>query len=855
MVFSALSSTYQLYKQDTDSVAAWLASTAKSLGFTSTGLSSSSSSSGGNGAGGGGAGGGGGRLKGKARVQAKKQQAAAAASKSSSSSKPSGPKYIINIKDFVPLAEYLAEKAVSVPITVRATIDRVIAARSAFGDRLEKHGKAPTEISDAKHQYFIGVLERVREVLMPFVAADPVTTRNESPESDLTNRFACLAVYEPSQEFLDAPVLERPAKAENDNAVYEIEDETSFEHAVFSLTVVINDMNRVRSRIDGIWSSYKVGAIDLVAAAVATNTAIDLVRNMMEDILPQLKRHGGLRTMLRKFHVIQCLMKGKSVDEIYTGDKDNFNYDNYDIGYGAYLTVYRLLEGFIDVILPDQLPIYKEGMFGYYNPRSDRSKKTGYQKFEDDRALLMPFFSELVTASRGVLDWPIKDEFLRGMEELAKNREVPFYMVFAAQIFLDITYKLGESITAPFQTMMSHITTMDNDIKTHFEFHANLKINTWPAKNDKWMQELQRNIQWIQKDPLRASQVKSYRRVGVIMPEMEGHRIFRMSPVISGLFLYHFRTRYREAGLAVADVWGSIQYCEHLYNAVRQERLLDCVWPDMDIINANLGKHSFYVGGEVPKTPQDYFKKFCLQMGTSAAAMNGSKRKNTPLASKSGPRGLKEASPVLSMFKARYVENSGQVDWTPEHVSQIIELSMFEPEETLEDGTIRMGQIEDPEKLKEKRKLQMLKNQGRGRSAKSGNMPLEELIDPLVMALHAETIEYVYPYLNMHRLCWLVLRLVRDECDSLLQELYTPAYLERECQLPWMVGWIFMAAGGSPTGVSDRRLLQHAARAMRFFCDTGGSTYIIKECLEKQLGMPIVFEMEDESEDESSSRP
>ncbi|KAI0903890.1 hypothetical protein F4823DRAFT_629042 [Ustulina deusta] len=796
MVLSALSSTYQRYKQDTDSVAAWLASTAKSLGFsadspsaTASALSSRKPA-------------GGGCHKGKARAHTKKHGAARKQSPLSVV-----PKHVINIKDFVLLAEFVAEKATSVPDTVRTTIDRVIAVRSGFGARLEKQGKPLCEVSDAKHQYFIGVLEKVREVLTPLMPVPDNTTQDTSADENLKNRFAALAVYEPSQEFLDAPAMERPVKTGDDNVVYEAETETSLEHAIFALTSVINDMNRVRAHVRWIWSNYKIGRFDLAAAAIATNTAIDLVRNMMEDILPLLNHHGGLGNMLHEFHVLQCLMKGQ----------DHFNYDTYDVGYGTYFSVYRILEGFVEVLQPGKLPLYNEGMFGYYDPATDRSRKTGLQKFEDDRALLMLFISELMTAIRGVQDWPVKDEFLRGMEEL----------IFAAQIFLDITYELGEDIQTPFNTMINHTTVMDDEIKMHFEFHAKLKINTWPATNDLLIREVQRCIQWIGNDPLRAVQVKVYRQGGLAMPDIESHRLFRMSPVTSGLFLYHFRSRYRQIGLGVADAWGSIQYCQHLYNALNHEKLLNSMWPDI-----------FYVGGEVPKTPRAYFNKFCLQMGTSAAAMTNKRRKNTPLRSGSEPRGLKAASPVLSMFKARYVENTGQVNFTPEYVSQIIELSLFERE----DGSFLMGQISDPKKLKEKKKLQQLSNEGRRKAAKSGNMPLEQLIRPLTHALHAEFLEYTFPYLNMHRWCWRLLRAVKDSCDPCLRQLYTPAYLEKESQLPWVVGWIFMAASGLDGGVFDRRPLQLAAGAMNEFFDTGASSIICTHVLGKQLGIPINFQ-------------
>ncbi|KAI1262316.1 hypothetical protein F5Y18DRAFT_397995 [Xylariaceae sp. FL1019] len=830
MVLSALSSTYQLYKQDTDSVAGWLASTAKTLGFTDDLDNESGPSR---------------RLKGKARTKGKKQAAKSKQVQSSASQK-----YVIRTKDFVPLAEYIAGKSEPVPASFKHTIARVIAARTGFGDKLEKHGKPVTELSDAKHQYFIQVLENVRDVLMPFMPVDTGASK-ASTEEWLSNRFSNLAVFEPSQEFLDAPEIERPQKVQDDSATYEAEAEDSLEDAMFALAVVIDDMNRVRASISWIWANYRVGVFDLAAASIATNTAIDLVRNIMEDILPVIDKHGGLSFMLEKFFFVQCLMRNLKKHEIMAvGIQDNLNYNNtYDIGEGTYFIVFRQVESFLNVLEPGQIPLYKEGMFGYYDPASDRSHKSGQQKFEDDRALLMPFFTQLSTAVRGVQDWPVKDEFTRGMQELDKTKKVPFYMVFAAQIFLDITYELRKDIERPFSTLIDHTTIMDNDIKSHFEFHEKLKIKNWPAKNDHWLQGLQRSIQWIGKDPLRSVQRRIIQRSGFDIPDPQGHRLFRMSPVISGLFLYHFRSRYHEVSLAVADAWGSIQYCAHLYHAIRQENLLPSDrWTDMDIVTTNLGNESFYIGGEAPKTPEEYFNKFSMQMGTSLAAMTRAKgrRKNTPLESKAGPRGLKDVSPVLAMFKARYVDNSGQVDFTPDHVNQIINLSLFE-EETNEDGGFVLGQIDDPKKVKERKKLQ---NSRKHKASTNGNMPLEQLIRPLVLALHVESLEFAFPYLHFHRWCWRVLRSVKDACDPILRQLYTSAYLENESQLPWVVGWIFMAASGLEAGISDRRPLQKAAEAMEDFFATGSSSFIAKNVLSAKFGMSLEFDVEGSSDGE-----
>lgn len=319
-----------------------------------------------------------------------------------------------------------------------------------------------------------------------------------------------------------------------------------------------------------------------------------------------------------------------------------------------------------------------------------------------------------------------------------------------------------------------------------------------------------------------------------------------MSPVISGLLLYHFRARYREIGLAVANAWGSIQYCHHLYNALRQEKLVQGMWNDMDVLYTNLGAESFFVGGEHPQTMTDCFKKFSIQMGTLAAAMSARRRQSTSLFSKAGPRGLKEdCSPVHSAFDHRYVENSGQVNLTPELVDQIIELSFFEKEGEEEEGAFSLGQIEDPEKIREKRKNWQSRQQGRQKKAAVGScLSPDQLIRPLVFALHAEALERSFPYLNMHRWCWKVLRATKEACDSVLREIYNPANIERETELPFVVGWILMSASGLESSASDLRPLVCAAEAVNGFLGAGTGDFICSKVLGGILGMPISFEVE-----------
>ncbi len=304
----------------------------------------------------------------------------------------------------------------------------------------------------------MAALKHVRVILTSLM---PPPEGDESAVQDgtLPNRFAGLAVHEPSEAFLSAPDIQRPTKPEADPVDYAAEIPPAFEDTNFALWVLMDDMNKVRAIVRSIWSSFKDAGFDVVPAAVTSNTVIELLRNMMEDVVPLIDKHGGLQTCLEKCHMVECLLKGFSVQDVHNQQdpKDNFHYDTYDIANETFLLCFRLIDGFRTIVDPREIPLYRDGTFGTFGISSDRTKKSGTAKFDDDRALLMPFFTDLMTVVLSAPAWPVHDEFLRGMKEMTRTGSVPFYLVFAAQVFLDVTYTLGPNIERGWQVFATHL--------------------------------------------------------------------------------------------------------------------------------------------------------------------------------------------------------------------------------------------------------------------------------------------------------------------------------------------------------------------------------------------------------------
>ncbi|RKL07788.1 hypothetical protein BFJ70_g16865 [Fusarium oxysporum] len=141
-------SIYQQYKRDTDIVASWLATTAKKHGYTTSlaapptaGAAANKSAAPSSG-----------RLKGKARKEAKQQQkqhvAPSGIDEKDAPDPPSKPKYVLAIRDFVPLAEFIARKLTTttaleanngagIPLFFHMALGRAIRVRKMFSMHLQ----------------------------------------------------------------------------------------------------------------------------------------------------------------------------------------------------------------------------------------------------------------------------------------------------------------------------------------------------------------------------------------------------------------------------------------------------------------------------------------------------------------------------------------------------------------------------------------------------------------------------------------------------------------------------------------------------------------------------------------------
>lgn len=158
------------------------------------------------------------------------------------------------------------------------------------------------------------------------------------------------------------------------------------------------------------------------------------------------------------------------------------------------MIAFNMLEKFLHLLEPDALPIYNDGEFGTYDPTRDWKAMSKQEKYQQDDKLTRGLFTETAIVARWFIDYPVYDEFIRGMQELDRTREIPMYLAFATQILLDIHHILGGKVYSAQQTFMTHLGFIDEDLALHEGIIANFRFKKSVAHIDQAIKKLRTDI-------------------------------------------------------------------------------------------------------------------------------------------------------------------------------------------------------------------------------------------------------------------------------------------------------------------------------------------------------------------------
>ncbi|KAM0279624.1 hypothetical protein ACHAO9_011603 [Fusarium lateritium] len=692
-------------------------------------------------------------------------------SKATSSSEDPLPRYLIEAEDLVLLAEYISAhktSALSVPKAFFNTIDRVISVRSVISKKIVSQNTNSRGKSDAKHPYFVGILEKVREILKAFL--DPNASTSSDFMDNMTYFFVAEEIYEPSEKFLKTPGVQKSQATQSNISVYDvyvIDLSKSLDKAMIAFCMMYKDLNEIRSFLSLCWDRLRrvPDSFDPAVLAVLTNSSIDFAQGIADEVATMFEEHGGMTNMAKEYMARVRATRRKS-------RKDSANADEIEL-FNSFYKISRAIETLALVPWEGNTAVCLEGIFDALEDDTKTASKSVNQKFEHDNMITAELWFEALALLHNIPDYFITDEFIRGVKEFKETNKVPFSLVFAAQVNIDI-HRAIRSYAEPFVVnLLTRVDLMKGLLGTQINLHKDMKSPHWSDSDQKWLQDTEKRFGWFLNDPLYMAKKKAMGNDPEGPEKLANtgkHRLLLRSPILSGLALYYYRAEMHKVGLKASNAWGTSIPCAQLYYYVASS---DSSWIDMFQLQEMFGEEQFQKDLDTADY-KDYEARYMLQIGGSGSPLtdrspteptriNNSSRANAMI--------LRSRAFIHHRLKDRYQKNGNRMNWSPECIKEIIARSELE-----EHG--------------KKKKKSNRKNKKTGPATnKDVRLSSTHLLAHLNVAMEGEMEELAFPYLLMHRTTWRLLSTVKSRYKRVLEQVYGPFGMEK-WQTPFVVGAI-----------------------------------------------------------------
>ncbi|KXT03428.1 hypothetical protein AC578_1554 [Pseudocercospora eumusae] len=669
------------------------------------------------------------------------QQAGADVSLSSST------KYPVPVNQLPGLAKSIANATPKIPVsqdilTLARGIVKLRRQATAFLARLSKSKQAKTSAPDAGHRHIIAVLEEVIDILQSESASSRDT-------ESVVNVSSITTLEEPAIPHENAPTASTSDIA--DNAEYELDCIELDEF--FKIFIFFKDINDLRENIDGLWQDYRLGKLDLMSAAITTDTALGIIKQMCEEWGQSSQNFLHWESMVKTL---------KTYINAFGSTTDEFS------AWVCAGSAYKLKK-FSEILNPDTVPSMKPGHFGIYNPKQDRSRLSATERDQEDVTVLMELLPEFAKMSRLKMELPVPDELTMGLMKMMDACTIgalPMHAIFATEILLDIHHVLREDAERPFKELQAVGKKAIIAVDAWLGNARSCPVTIWPSENDDILKQVRAVAQeWTQNDIVAKACAKM---MSMVPRKPRPHFLLKNHPVLSGLLVFQINALLQEAGMNVCTSWGSIICPAHIYNAAKQSADLALAWPDMDyLISVHTPQHIFV--GEPPTDAGEYLNRFLLAMGVSASNFARNRRpggRALPALSEKGPRCLKTTSPVKDVFGPKYIHRTSEA--VPLTMPNLLAmLAVASKAERTSTPSVALRDL------------------ARESIFRKQLTPIE-LLTIVREGVAAEELHLLFDYFGMHQKGYEVLQALRTRLHDRFVKFFGPAYLEDKLPLPFL---------------------------------------------------------------------
>jgi len=431
------------YTEDTQNVAAWLRQTALNCGYAASTASSSVES-----------------------CNGKKAE------------------YLIKTSEFIPMAEAIAahKPQPTIPQDVLATISRAIRLRRRETRYVKLFGAKcrQSQLGDSTHTHFTEkVLGKVRDVLRPIVqptAPEPQATTASSLSEKLASFFG--SETDEADNISDEPFNNlTPVHIDFDDM--EVEDEF-----FLAIDAFMEDVFVMRQYVEYIWTMYKESVMENNVCSLLTNTAIDVVRLAENEFAKLIKRPKRFPADKSPVWTLPALLFYKRTPTL----EDRFTYEEFsglmpikllrkdveDQSDFALFSVFSGLKWYL-YTTPEQGPCtldparFKQSEINWH-PHLPRVVEMCQMMQWQAGIQFSPEFE-------GFPDGVAEDEIARGIRYMTKHREIPIWVQFAAQTYIDIQDVLDSLLDAPLKELHKWVAT--SSFRLDEFLSDNARLRTW----------------------------------------------------------------------------------------------------------------------------------------------------------------------------------------------------------------------------------------------------------------------------------------------------------------------------------------------------------------------------------------
>lgn len=784
MLPDSLKSSYAQYKDDTERFATWLLHAAEKCGHQSSRLLAGDSANSINGTTNG---------KGKAKAKAK--------------SAPLLPlKYKTTISELRTFGEVVAKSSIRVPTTVLAVARRAVTLRKDAASWFVGKGNAA---SNKRHAHFVEVLEEICESLewrtngtskqdsnTRSATATPANTGAGAKNASeaWVNQFATLTVEEPEE-------IPEPSDSSKQLVQVELVEEADVDaeerelkhlsHAYFQVFCLFRDLQNMRAFIRQTWEDYRDNKLDIMTASVVTDTAMQLARAAAEELvhIPSVSPEDLSDEVQAQLMLYDMACTARGNHEPASNELGlTFNVDMADEAEWCFIPTSTLLQSFVPVMQQENVPDFKKGHFGDYDPKADRSRMSVAERFNEDKILLLELLPEFCLIQTMGGSWPVRDEFTHGFSEFVKNKKVTLWLCFAAQVLLDIQHTLRSSPDSAWNDLRMaglRISKTIADFKKLSSTHP--KPAFWPKEGDQEIENIQHCVDSsIKFDPQHAV----WQLIGTNQTHEE-HFFLKRNPVLSGLLTFHLNLRMQVIGQSLVNQWYDVQQMAFLYNLVQAIPEARLSWPDIEAFIKIHGENYIFIGNR-PKNAAESLNRLEAATGISSISRFARDARRTGpwhVPDGKGNRLLKPTTKVANMFRDSYTKPEQTRNIANADIGMLLdELASSSPD--ARKGSTKRGKknkavVHNPEKL-------LLDKWSNKHSL--GALQFLALVRT---KLHEEEPVLMFNYFGMHQRSIEMLRRIRDKEHHKFVQYFTAGYMPDESMISNLVILIHHVARGS----------------------------------------------------------